>query len=295
LYRYYSDREKAMKIMITGSKGMLGSQVVKILSQNSSWEIIGVSRKDFDITVREESYGSIHRIRPDVVIHTAAYTDVDGCEKDWKRAYTANGIGTRYIALACRDSGAKMIYISTDYIFNGRKKEPYLPDELPDPLNEYGNSKLLGEFHIQELLEDYLIIRSAWLFGPGGKNFVEKILKAADCGEKLRVVHDQIGTPTYTLDLAEAIASLVKIQARGIVHVTNQNYCSRYEQAQEIIRQTGRENVEIIPIATAETDRPAPRPAYSVLDNSLYIEFTQKPLPHWQDALQHYLKALEYA
>ena len=283
-----------MKIVVTGAKGMLGSQVVKKLSKNSSWEVIGVTRKEFDITVREDSSHGIYRARPEVVVHTAAYTDVDGSELDYRIAYTANGIGTRHVALACREARAKMIYISTDYIFDGEKKEPYVPDDLPEPLNEYGNSKLLGEFHIQEVLDNYLIIRTAWLFGLGGKNFVKGILEAADRGEPLRVVNDQIGSPTYTVDLAEAISHLIQCQAKGIVHATNQGYCSRYQLAQEILRQTGRENVELIPISSTETDRPAPRPTYSVLDNNAYIALTQKPLPAWQDALRRYLEAAGY-
>lgn len=285
-----------MKIIVTGAKGMLGSQVVKTLSQDSSWEVIGVTRKEFDITERKEFSWGIYQLRPDLVVHTAAYTDVDGSELDYRLAYTANGVGTQYVTWACRESGAKMIYISTDYIFNGEKKEPYLPDDLPDPLNEYGNSKLLGEFHIEKMLkgEDYLIIRTAWLFGPGGKNFVKNILETSDRGEKLRVVHDQIGSPTYTVDLAEAIAHLIQARARGVVHVTNQGYCSRYQFAQEILKQTGRETIELIPISSRETGRPAPRPAYSVLDNSAYIKLTQKPLPPWQDALRRYLESEGY-
>jgi dTDP-4-dehydrorhamnose reductase len=283
-----------MRIVITGARGMLGSQVIKTLSQNSSWEIIGADREEFDITDKEDSFHGIYPIRPDVVIHTAAYTDVDGCEQDKEMAYAVNGMSSRYIALACRESKAKMIYISTDYIFNGKKMKPYVPGDSPDPLNEYGQSKLLGELHIRELLDNYLIIRTAWLFGPGGKNFVKTILEITDRGKNLKVVDDQIGSPTYTLDLAEAIGHLIQKQARGTVHVTNRGFCSWFQLAREILRQTGRDKVEIIPISSSEMDRPARRPPYSVLDTSAYIKLTQNVLPSWQEALKRYLEIEGY-
>ena len=277
-------------ILVVGANGMLGRDLLALLGERGQ----GVDIDEIDITSPESVLKVIGLLKPEVVVNCAAYTDVDGCEGNTETAMAVNGEGVGYLAMACRDLGALLVQISTDYIFDGEKKEPYVPDDLPEPLNEYGNSKLLGEFHIQEVLDNYLIIRTAWLFGLGGKNFVKGILEAADRGEPLRVVNDQIGSPTYTVDLAEAISHLIQCQAKGIVHATNQGYCSRYQLAQEILRQTGRENVELIPISSTETDRPAPRPTYSVLDNNAYIALTQKPLPAWQDALRRYLEAAGY-
>jgi dTDP-4-dehydrorhamnose reductase len=273
---------------------MLGSQLVKTLAQNDTWEVVGVTREDLDLTRSTAPLHAINKYQPDIVVHSAAYTDVDGCESEWKKAYEVNGVGTKQMALACKDSGVKLIYISTDYVFNGQKAEPYKPYDPPDPINEYGKSKLLGELHIKELLKDYLIIRTAWLFGLGRRNFVKTIVELATRGEQLKVVEDQIGSPTYTADLAEAIGYLIPLPVTGIIHVTNQGCCSRYQMAQEILRQISYTSTEVIPISSEEAARPARRPAYSVLDNSAYQELTHKSLPTWQGALKRYLEVEGY-
>jgi len=285
-----------MRILILGSKGMLGRQLVADLSgEDEGWEIIGLGRQECDITDPQAIERSISLYRPDLVLHTAAYTDVDGCELNPRLAYQVNSEGTKLIAKSCKESSARLLYISTDYVFDGKKDRPYRPDDTPNPINEYGRSKLLGELHIQELLDDYLIIRTAWLFGTGKRNFVSTIVELAKQERPLRVVEDQVGSPTYTQDLSLAIKEIITLPIRGIIHITNQGSCSRYEMASEILRQLSRVDLAITPLSSTEIDRPAKRPPYSVLDISNYLALTGKPLPSWQEAIGRYLKAEGYA
>jgi len=284
-----------MKILITGARGMLGTDLVKRFTVHGSrFTVIGVDIDDFDITDEKGTIKEIKMVSPQVVINCAAFTDVDRCETESEKAFRVNRDGARNVALACREVGAKLIHISTDYIFNGEKREPYREEDGPGPINIYGLSKLEGEREILRLTTHdsrlpTLIIRTSWLFGKNGKNFVDTILRLAGEMNELRVVDDQVGSPTYTVDLSEGIERLVHQEATGIIHCTNTGECSWYNFAKEIIRIIGKE-VKVIPITSYELDRPAPRPSYSVLSNERYYQLTGHRLRSWKEGLRDYLK-----
>ncbi len=244
---------------------------------------------DTDITVRAQVSGLVQRSKPDVVIHTAAFTAVDECENQRDLAFAVNAEGTRNLALACSEFRIPLLYISTDYVFNGEKPTPYVEEDATGPLNVYGQSKLRGEEYVKELLDQFWIVRTSWLFGPLGKNFVRAILQKARREGQLRVVDDQVGAPTYTEDLAEKLEEIAGQTRYGFFHVTNQGYCSWFQFAQEIVRQAGLRNVEITPIPTSEAGRPAPRAKNSRLENGSLSKKGIALLPPWQDALRRYL------
>ncbi|MQY69334.1 MAG: dTDP-4-dehydrorhamnose reductase [Firmicutes bacterium] len=251
-----------------------------------------------DITNKEEIIKVIRDEKPEIVIHAAAYTDVDGCEKNEDLTYRVNSTGTQNVALACKECKAIIAYISTDFVFDGEKKEPYLESDKLNPLSVYGESKLAGERHISLLLDRYFIIRTSWLFGKHGRNFVNTILKLAQEKKELRVVNDQVGAPTYTKDLAHAISKLINLTHNsslithnlfGIYHISNSGSCSWYEFAQEILRVTSYK-LRVTSVSSEELNRPARRPKFSVLDNSHYIKTVGKSLRPWQEALREYLQ-----
>ena len=276
-----------MRILITGSEGMLGKDLVAHLAGRH--QIIPVDLPKVDITDPQAIQSTVESQRPDVVIHTAAFTAVDECETRRDMAFRVNGDGTRHVALACRSRNVPLLYISTDYIFDGEKPSPYREDDAPRPMNVYGESKLQGEQHVQGLMQHFWIVRTSWLFGPQGKNFVRAIREKARGGANLRVVHDQVGAPTYTTDLAEKLELIIERGGEGIYHVTNQGYCSWFEFAQEILRQAGLSHVPITPLPSAASDRPAPRPKNSRLANCRLEAEGLGLLPPWQDALRRYL------
>ena len=276
-----------MRVLITGCKGMLGQDLAAHLRPGH--EVLGIDIQEADITDRQQAAEAVLSRKPEVVIHTAAFTAVDECERKPDLAFRVNGGGTRNIALACREARLPLVYISTDYVFDGTKTEPYVEDDAPNPLSVYGKSKLQGEQQVRELLSHYWIVRTSWLFGPLGKNFVRTILERARQGESLRVVDDQVGAPTYTMDLAEKLASIVEHAAPGIYHTTNQGYCSWFQFAQEILRQGALDHTKISPIPTSASDRPARRPANSRLANQHLETEGLGLLPPWQDALRRYL------
>jgi len=250
-----------MKILITGARGMLGTDLVQALDKHSLivWDI-----QDADI--RDESTVSkIVDLHPEVVIHLAACTNVDACESQQELAYAVNGTGTKHVALGAAKCDAKLIYTSTDYIFDGDKFTPYLEEDTPNPLNVYGRSKLKGEQYIQEISNNWIIIRTEWLYGKNGKNFIEAILRQVQAGKDLAVVTDQTGSPTYTVDLAKAITDVVEKDITGIFNITNCDFCTWYEFAQMIL---GLLNIDkpIKSISSALLNRPAKRPAFSVLN-----------------------------
>jgi len=218
----------------------------------------------------------------------AAYTDVDGCEKDPARAFAVNRDGAAHVARAAAQTGSRLLFLSSDYVFDGEKRTPYEIEDPRNPINVYGRSKAEAERNLLEIVPDCCIVRTSWLFGVGGKSFPDTILKLARTQPELRVVDDQCGCPTYTPDLAPVIASLVRKQANGVVHVTNGGSCSWFEFAAAILAARSPENT-VIPVTTAEFPRPARRPAYSVLSGRSLQGFGIH-LPHWQDALQRYLR-----
>jgi dTDP-4-dehydrorhamnose reductase len=280
------------RILVIGAKGMLGRDLTGILhSAFSKDEIIGWDIEEMDIQRENESITKIEKLEPDIVIHIAAYTDVDGCELNQEKAFAVNAEGTKHVVLAASKCHARMVYLSTDYVFDGEKGEPYLESDPPHPLNAYGHSKLMGERYVQEGAQDSLIIRTQWLYGPFGKNFVDSILRQATEKSVLSIVNDQVGSPTYTVDLARAIFDLIQLEAQGIFHVTNSDFCTWYGFGQAILRLSGVNRVKVLPISSKELGRPAARPSYSVLSCEKLKQETGLTMRSWSEALKDYLSA----
>lgn len=271
-------------ILVVGSNGMLGRDLMALLGERAC----GVDIGEIDITSMESVSAVFHSMRPEVVINCAAYTDVDGCESNAEKAMEVNGEGVAYLALACREISALLVQLSTDYIFDGRKGTPYLEDDAPHPTSVYGESKLTGEMNAT-FSPEYLIVRTQWLYGLYGKNFVETMLRLAADKDELSVVDDQTGSPTWTLDLGKAIIALVDNGCRGIYHVANSGFCSWNEFAKSIFESAGLA-VSVKPMTTEELNRPATRPLYSTLDCGKLALDCGVRLQPWRTALQEYLK-----
>ena len=273
-----------MRVLIIGANGLLGSDLVK---ECATEEVIATTSRDADIRDLTQVRGLVTRVKPEWIVLAAAYTDVDGSERDPDLAFAVNRDGTRNVAIAARECGAKLFYISTDYVFDGNSARPYEPDDPIHPLNVYGASKAAGESAVMKHDGLLLIARSSWLFGASRTCFPEKILAAADSLPELKVVNDQVGSPTYTRDLAAAIHGLMQTDARGILNVTNAGACSWFEFARAIVRKAGRKT-PVFSIASAEAARAARRPAYSVLSSAALAAYGIR-LRNWQDALDAYL------
>ena len=303
-----------MKILVTGVNGQLGHDVLNEVIRRGHTGIGSGSAPEYrgvpdgsaacsadyvgmDITKDEQVLEKLRILRPEAVIHCAAWTDVDGAEEEANipRVFAVNEGGTRNLARACADVGCRMMYISTDYVFDGQGSEAWKPDCRDfHPLNVYGRSKLAGELALAEMLEQYFIVRIAWVFGLNGKNFVKTMLQIGKSHDSLRVVNDQIGTPTYTHDLARLLADMIESEKYGIYHATNEGgYISWYDFACEIFRQAGMD-MTVLPVTTAEYGLSrARRPFNSRLDKSKLAENGFLPLPDWQDALARYLKEID--
>jgi dTDP-4-dehydrorhamnose reductase len=281
-----------MKILILGYKGMLGNDLV--LRFIGSHDVIGRDIEDFDIASADACEHVISDAEPDVVINAAAYTDVDGCESNRELCFSVNAEGVKNIAVICKDRGIKVVHFSTDYVFNGKKETPYLEDDLCDPINVYGLSKLAGERYLQQYSENYLLIRSSWLYGRNGKNFVRTIVEKARTEKTMKVVDDQVGSPTFTWDLARAVQLLVEGQYNGIFHITNRGHCSWYEFAQKIVKFSSANDVAVHPIKSDALARLANRPSYSVLGCRKFIESTGKTMRYWQVALGDFISKMGY-
>ncbi len=274
-------------ILVTGITGQLGHDVIKELERRGE-DFIGTTRNEIDLTTEEGAKSFIIEKKPDIVIHCAAYTAVDKAEAEAELALTVNGMGTRRIAEACREIGAKMLYISTDYVFGGEGSEPYEINAEKNPINIYGTSKLLGENSVAAILRDYFIVRISWVFGANGKNFVKTMLELAKRRRKLQIVDDQIGSPTYTADLAPLLVDMIHSDKYGIYHATNEGFCSWAEFAEEIFKQIGKKiNVEKIPSENYPT--PAKRPLNSRLSKKSLDDAGFNRLPDWQDAVRRFL------
>jgi dTDP-4-dehydrorhamnose reductase len=276
-----------MRVLLIGANGMLGKDLVQ---QWKDDELIPATSRDADIRNYEQVERLITATRPEWIVLTAAYTDVDGSERDPEAAFAVNGKGTENVAAVAEKYGAKVLYTSTDYVFDGQGTRPYEPSDPIAPINVYGESKARGEQAIQAKLRDWCIVRTSWLFGASGSSFPEKILRAAETRPELAVVSDQVGSPTYTRDLAAAIRGLVNAEARGFVSVTNSGTCSWFEFAQEILRQAGKNN-PVKPIDTVQAARAAKRPAYSVLSPAA-LQALGITVRHWREALPPYLAEL---
>lgn len=279
------------RVLVLGAKGMAGSALMGVLS--SHFELIGLGHEELDITTEIETLRTVQDIRPSIVIHAAGYTDVDGCETNPDRAFSVNSQGTLHVARACRQTGASLVYISTDYVFDGKGSRPYREEEPVNPISIYGKSKLEGERHVQTLLNEFTIVRTQWLFGKGGKNFVTTVLSLAREGNPLTIVRDQIGSPTYVVDLSWAIFRLLENGSHGVFHVANSSSCSWYDFAQEIVRTAEISDIEIIPVDGAFLGRPAPRPNYSVLNCERLTLETGLTMRPWQQALREFVKGRE--
>jgi len=295
-----------MKVFVTGVKGQLGFDVVNELKKRGH-EAIGVDIDEMDITKEEEVQTVIKNIKPDAVIHCAAWTAVDAAEDEENRekVYLVNAVGTSYIAKVCKELDCKMLYLSTDYVFDGEGKTAWLPDcKNYQPLNVYGNSKLEGEKAVSSLLAKFFIVRIAWVFGINGNNFIKTMLRIGKNHDILTVVKDQIGTPTYTYDLARLLVDMIETEKYGYYHATNEGgYISWYTFATEIFRQAsllGHEEYDenhltVKPVTTKEYGiSKAKRPFNSRLDKNKLTENGFTPLPTWQDALKRYLNEIEF-
>jgi dTDP-4-dehydrorhamnose reductase len=274
-----------MKAMIFGATGLLGKALVREWTGDG---IIGLDSDAVDIRDAARVREAVEKSLPEWIVLAAAYTDVDGCEAHADVAISVNRDGAVNVAQAAKHANAKLLFLSSDYVFDGKKTSPYEVNDVRNPQSVYGRSKAEAEVRLLEVLPEACIARTSWLFGTGGKCFPDTILKLAAKRPALEVVNDQRGCPTYSVDLARAIISLCRAGARGIVHVTNSGNCSWFEFAQEIVKSAGLAT-EVRPVSSAQMARPAPRPAYSVL-SATSLQHYGIEMPEWKDALRRYLK-----
>lgn len=281
-----------MKVFVTGVKGQLGHDVMNELKKREI-HAIGVDIDEMDITDADQVEKVIKDAAPDAVIHCAAYTAVDAAEENVDICRKVNAQGTENIAKVCETLDIKMMYISTDYVFNGQGERPWKPDDEREPLNVYGQTKYEGELAVEKYVKKFFTVRIAWVFGINGKNFIKTMLNLGKTHDKLTVVNDQTGSPTYTYDLARLLVDMIQTEKYGRYHATNEGLCTWYEFACEIFKQAGMD-VSVSPVTSDEYPSKAKRPANSRMDKSKLAENGFQPLPEWQDALKRYLKEIEY-
>ncbi len=279
-----------MRVLVTGVKGQLGHDVMNELAKRG-YEGIGVDVEEMDITDREAVERVMREVHPDKVVHCAAWTAVDDAEDKEELCRKVNALGTENIARMCRELSAPMIYLSTDYVFDGEGTRPWEPDDERHPLNVYGQTKYEGELAVEKYLDAYFIVRIAWVFGVNGKNFIKTMLRLSETHDTLTVVDDQVGSPTYTYDLARLLVDMLETEKYGRYHATNEGLCSWYEFAKEIFRQAGRE-VKVLPVSSEEYPAKAKRPHNSRMNKEKLKEMGFTPLPSWEDALSRYLKEI---
>lgn len=288
-----------MKLLITGAKGQLGTQLINIIKNMKSElgainkiyesaEIVGIDIEDLDISDLKEVKAYINKIKPDIIINPAAYTNVDGCEANVDLAFKANSIGPRNIAIAAEEIGAKLLHISTDYVFSGVGTIPYKEYDLPNPQSVYGKTKLQGEEYVKQFCSKYFIVRTAWLYGYNGNNFVKTIMKIAKEKGKLEVVDDQRGNPTNAEDLVHHILKLALSDEYGTYHCTGSGECSWYDFAVKIVEYSNI-NCSVSPITSEKNNRVAKRPAFSSLDNMMLRCTVGDEMREWQDALKEFI------
>lgn len=280
-----------LKVLITGARGQLGRDLEENFRRTESCEVISFGREELDITKPTIVQELIIANSPDIIIHSAANTNVDGCELEPDNAYRVNALGSRNVAVASEKAGAKLVYVSTDYVFDGAGQRPYTEFDGTNPISVYGKSKLAGERYVTGMSSKYFIVRTSWLYGEHGHNFVKTMLRLAKEKTELSVVDDQVGSPTYTKDLARFIEGLVQTELYGTYHATNTGECSWFQFARTIFEIAGLSHVKVRPISTAELNRPAPRPAYSVLDHYCIRLEGLPDLRPWEEALREYLSS----
>jgi len=276
-----------MKILVTGAKGQLGWDVVAQLEKEGHG-VLTPDQSTLDIRDREAVLTYFRQMRPEAVVHGAAYTAVDQAEEEKELCMAVNKDGTENLALAAKEVGSVFLYISTDYVLSGEGDEPFMENAIPKPQNVYGESKLQGEYAVQRFLDRYFILRISWVFGLHGNNFVKTMLKLGQTKDTLSVVSDQVGSPTYTKDVAVLISELLKSSAYGIYHGTNEGFCSWQDFAQEIFR-VAKKKVEVLPVATKDYKTKAKRPLNSRLSKEKIRQEGFTPLPPWQDALRRFM------
>lgn len=278
--------EGRVRILITGSNGQVGQALVGALS--AQHELIPTTSADLNIASRAAT-GQIISLHPDIVLHPAAWTDVEGCARDPERAMLVNGLGTKHIALACQHLDIPLLYISTNEVFDGTSSTPYFETDTPNPINPYAHSKLAGEYYVQHLLERFYIVRVAWVFG-GTRNFVRTVQRLAAERGSLRVVDDEIGNPTYAPDIATAVSRLISAPDYGIYHFVNEGHCSRYDLAVEVLRQSDLGHVPVTPIKLKDFQRASTPPAFTALRNFAGSVGLDIKLPPWQDAVERFVR-----
>lgn len=276
------------KIIVTGCNGQLGRAVNLEFQNNSEIEFVNTDVDELDITNIDKVMEFARQVKPYAIINCAAHTGVDACEDEWDKAYKINAIGPRNLSIAASETGAKMIHVSTDYVFNGKADKPYTEFDKPDPQGAYGITKLAGENMVRDFANRYFILRTAWLYGDG-KNFVKTMLRLSENNDKVRVVGDQVGSPTSAKELAAAIAQLIFTENYGIFHATCEGSCSWAEFAEEIFKMAGKKTV-VETISTEEFGAKAPRPAYSILENYMLKLTIDYKFADWHDALEVYMK-----
>lgn len=275
-----------MDILITGAKGLLGTNIRPILER--AHKVIALDIDEWDITDIDRGEAVLDTYRPHVLINLAAITDVDGCEAIPELAEKVNAFGPAILARLCKDRGVKLIHFSTDYIFDGKKASPYREDDIPNPLSVYGRTKLLGEGALFRVDPDAIIIRTEWLYGDGGTNFITKIIDVAKRQGRVAVVDDQLGSPTYAKDIAWPLKAIIEKGLTGIYHLSNKGACTWYGMALEVFRCL-KMDVEVMPIKSETLDRKAKRPSYSVFDCTKIERATGIIMREWQEALRAYL------
>ena len=281
-----------MKVLVTGVKGQLGYDVVREL-QSRGHEAIGVDIEEMDITDETAVSRVMEETAPEAVIHCSAFTAVDRAEEEQELCYKVNVEGTENIAKMCQKLGCKMLYLSTDYIFSGEGHRPWEPEDTPSPLNAYGQSKYQGEVALRQYVDKYFIVRISWVFGINGNNFIKTMLRLGKENGAVKVVDDQIGSPTYTFDLAKLLVDMIETEQYGAYHVTNEGICSWYEFAKEIFQEANMKEVTVIPVSSEEFPVKAKRPKNSRMSKEKLVQNGFSLLPSWQDAVKRYIKELK--
>jgi len=280
-----------MKLLVTGAAGRLGSRLCA--QAPPDWSVVPLSRAEVDLTETAPTVAAIETAAPTVVVHCAAWTGVDAAEADPQAAMQANGLATWNVAVACARVGARLLYVSTDFVFDGLKGSPYREDDLTGPLSAYGRSKLAGEVNVRTLVADHLIVRTQWLFGPGTTGFAQTMLRLADEREDVPVVADQFGCPSYTPDVAAALLGLAAGPLRGVCHVANRGVCSWFDLAWVLLEAAGRDPGKLRRLSRAEWRAPAPRPAFSALDTGRLAREGPGPLRPWWEAAREFGEGLQ--